>query len=168
MGGSAHVAKTGQTTSYRTGDDGDYENGVSSPSPRFTDNGDGSVCDKLTGLMWAKDANDNGTMTWNVAIDYAENLSLGNGGCGSCGASYTDWRLPKRNELNSLIDASNYNPPLPSGHPFTNVRFNHYWSSTTLASSTGLAFDVSMSDGSVTGGGYKTNSKYVWPVRGGN
>ena len=57
----APVAKTGQTTSYATGDDGDFEKGVAWPSPRFTDNDDGTVCDHLTGLMWAKNANlDNG------------------------------------------------------------------------------------------------------------
>ena len=55
----APIAKTGQTTSYATGDDGDLQNGVALPAwyPRFTDNGDGTVTDNLTGLMWAKNAN---------------------------------------------------------------------------------------------------------------
>ncbi len=44
---AAPVAQTGQTTSYATGDDGDLEKGVASPSPRFTDNGDGTVTDFL-------------------------------------------------------------------------------------------------------------------------
>ena len=43
------VPKTGQTTSYRTHDDGDLEKGVTWPSTRFTDNGDGTVTDNLTG-----------------------------------------------------------------------------------------------------------------------
>jgi hypothetical protein len=166
MGSPAPVAKTGQTTSYRTGDDGDHEAGVGSPSPRFTDNNDGTVTDNLTGLMWAKDANlDNGTMTWNDAIDYANNLSLGNAGCST---SYTDWRLPNRNELNSLIDASNYNPVLPSGHPFANVRSAYYWSSTTFANSTEYAWSVHMNYGLMYASNKTTKSYFVWPVRDAN
>ena len=42
---NAPVEKSGQTTSYATGDDGDLEKGVAWPSPRFTDNGDGTVTD---------------------------------------------------------------------------------------------------------------------------
>ena len=118
--------------------------------------------------MWAKDANlINGIMTWNDAIDYANNLSLGNGGCGSCGTSYTDWRLPNRNELNSLIDASNYRPALPSGHPFTNVQSSYYWSSTTSAYYTNYAWVVYMNFGDVLYY-YKNDSYLVWPVRSDN
>ena len=60
----APVPKTGQTTSYTTGDDGDLEMGVPWPSPRFTDKGDGTVTDNLTGLIWLKDANCFGGRTW--------------------------------------------------------------------------------------------------------
>ena len=51
-GAPAPVAKTGQTTSFASGDDGDLQEGVASPSPRFTNNGDGTVTDNLTGLIW--------------------------------------------------------------------------------------------------------------------
>ena len=47
----APVPKTGLTSSYLTGDDGDLQKGVPSPNPRFTNNGDGTVTDNLTGLM---------------------------------------------------------------------------------------------------------------------
>ncbi len=50
------VLKTGQTTTFATGDDGDYQAGVPVPNPRFTDNGDGTVTDNLTGLTWLKNA----------------------------------------------------------------------------------------------------------------
>ena len=162
----APVAKTGQTTSYLTGDDGDLQKGVASPSPRFTDHGDGTVTDNLTGLMWAKDANDNGTMTWADAIDYANNLSLGNEGCGT---TYTDWRLPNVRELQSLIDFGNNLPALPVGHPFTNVQLElgWYWSSTTYSFSTDGAWYVYIASGSVNGSN-KTSNFYAWPVRGGN
>ena len=161
---SAPVANTGQTTSYVAGDDGDHQAGVASPSPRFTDNGDGTVTDRLTGLMWAKDANlNNGTMNWNDAIDYANNLTLGT----SCGTPRTDWRLPNTNELLSLIDRGNYGPALPTGHPFPNVVFNYYWSSTTVASTATSAWVMHMGNGNMDYGP-KAYDFYVWPVRDAN
>jgi len=48
------VAQTGQTISYRTGDDGDLETGVAWPNPRFADLDDGTVKDNLTGLEWVR------------------------------------------------------------------------------------------------------------------
>ena len=64
--GTVNVARTGQTTCYDsdgnvidcagTGQDGDIQAGVAWPSPRFVDNGDGTITDMLTGLMWLKDA----------------------------------------------------------------------------------------------------------------
>ena len=160
---AAPVAQTGQIFSYVTGDDGDFQKGVASPSPRFTDYGDGTVTDNLTGLMWAKDANMTVTKTWAAAIEYATNLTLGV----SCGGTHTDWRLPNRNELNSLVDAGNYNPALPTGHPFSNVQSSYYWSSTTYATSTTNAWYVYMYYGNVSSTS-KTNSICVWPVRSDN
>jgi hypothetical protein len=171
---AAPVSKTGQTKCYDTagtdiscegtGQDGEYQAGVASPNPRFTDNGDGTVTDALTGLMWTEDDNDNETMTWQEALDYANNLSLGNKGCGT---SYTDWRLPNVKELQSLIDFSNYDPSLPGGHPFLNVQSSYYWSSTTIEGYTSFAWYVSMSSGSVYGN-EKTLSYDVRPVRSDN
>ena len=53
----AMLPKTGQTTSYAAGDDGALQKGVAWPNPRFTDNGNGTVTDNLTGLIWLKNAN---------------------------------------------------------------------------------------------------------------
>jgi hypothetical protein len=173
------VAKTGQTTCYGdggsviscagTGQDGDLQKGVASPSPRFTDNGDGTVSDNLTGLMWAKDANIFGVRTWTDALSDANNLSLGNTGCGS---TATDWRLPNIYELQSLMDTSIYNPLLPGGHPFLNVQETYYWSSTTHVdipnNITNGAWCVHMSQGWVNGDVAKTNGLCVWPVRSDN
>ncbi len=154
---SINLPKTGQTTSYATGDDGDLEKGVAWPNPRFTESGE-CVTDNLTGLMWAKSANlPNETKTWQQALDYANNLSL-------CG--YTDWRLPNRKELLSLIDFSKYNPALSEGHPFTNVRSDIYWSSNTHANNTSVAWDVYMSSG-IMYVSNKSDNYYVWPVRAG-
>jgi hypothetical protein len=163
--GGAGVPKTGQTTSYRTGDDGDLERGVAWPVPRFTDNTDGTVTDNLTGLIWLKNANCWGSKGWNTAIDDCN--ALASGSCGLTDGSVAgDWRLPNWNELRSLIDASRYNPALPSGHPFTGVQLRYYWSSTTAAASTGYAWVVGLGDGDVYFDG-KGSSAYVWPVRGG-
>ena len=158
----APVAKTGQTTLYQSGDDGDLEKGVAT-SPRFTDNGDLTVTDNLTGLMWATDANMAGSMKWEIAIIYANSLSLGT----SCGSPRTDWRLPNLFELESLRDLSNYDPALPTGHPFTNVQSNYYWSSTTYAEITDGAWRLRIDYG-YHEAGPKTHTYYVWPVRGGN
>ena len=68
--------------------------------------------------MWTKDANLPGTSkTWQEALDYVKGINTGT----YSNFGYTDWRLPNRKELQSLIDRNRYNPTLPSGHPFTNV-----------------------------------------------
>ena len=54
---NAGVPKTGQTTSFATGDDGDLEKGVAWPNPRFITGTTGVVTDTLTGLIWLKNAN---------------------------------------------------------------------------------------------------------------
>ncbi len=80
--GSINLPKTGQTTSYATGDDGDLEMGVAWPPTRFSASGD-CVTDNLTGLMWAKKANlPNGTKTWQQALDYVASMNSGAGLCG--------------------------------------------------------------------------------------
>lgn len=60
----------------------------------YVDHGDGTVTDKSTSLMWAK--NDSGkVMNWVEALEYAKTYELG---------GYTDWRLPNTKELQSLVD----------------------------------------------------------------
>ena len=121
---NSEIWETGQNVSYATGDDGDIKAGVAWPTPRFTDNGDGTVTDNLTGLVWTQDANlPAGTKTWQQALDYVKGMNAGT----YPNLGYTDWRLPNRKGLFSLIDRSQYNPPIQSGHPFTNVQSNFYW-----------------------------------------
>ncbi len=60
----------------------------------FLDNGDGTVTDTATGLMWIK-ADSATAMNWEQALDYAENLVL---------AGHDDWRLPHAKELQSIVD----------------------------------------------------------------
>lgn len=62
----------------------------------FVDNGDGTITDLATGLMWQKA--DSGTgMDWEESLTYAEDLEL---------AGYSDWRLPNAKELQSIVDYS--------------------------------------------------------------
>jgi hypothetical protein len=159
----APVAKTGQTFSLTTGDDGYYQVGVASPAPRFIDRGDGTVLDKLTGLMWAKDANLAGAMNWEDAINFANGLELGV----ACGITLSDWRLPNRNELLSLINI-NFNPTYigPPVHPFIDVG-GMYHSSTHVPFNPTGSYAVDLFPVLLTGIS-KTEELNVWPVRGAN
>jgi len=191
LDGPAPVPKTGQkdcfdeSGSFRactdTGEDGEYQSGVEWPNPRFTDNGDETVTDTLTGLMWLKEANcmemsypdfdiddiaQDGAVTWQHALDFVAGIN--DGTYNLCGAGYTDWKLPNVNELKSIIDRSRYNRALPYGHPFTNVSIGYaYWSSTSYVHFRTQAWFVSMYAGSV-GTDFKAEGNYVWPVRGGH
>ena len=126
---------------------------------RFTDNGDGTVKDNHTKLIWTTNANHWGRKnTWDEAKRACDELSL---------AGHSDWRLPSISEICSLVDGDQYNPPLTPGHPFTNVQSYYYWSSTTYGSVPLLAWDMTMIGGYAYLG-TKGSSLYVWPVRSGS
>ena len=71
----------------------------------FVDNGDGTITDKATDLMWMKvdsghlkaGRNKHGKLNWQQALEWAENLDY---------AGYSDWRLPNAKELHSIMDYS--------------------------------------------------------------
>lgn len=167
-GASAGVPKTGQTPTVPInpapeGSDGSLQKGVAWPSPRFTDNSNGTVTDNLTGLIWLQNANCFGLRNWTTALTDANGLA--DGACGLTDSSSAgDWHLPNVKELHSLIDFANFNPALPAGHPFTGVQSGRYWSATTYAVSTTFACYVFLSNGYVSSAG-KTLTYYVWPVR---
>jgi len=199
------VIKTGQTACYRTvspfdecdcgtegcpaGVDGDLQMGIDMLTPRFTDNGNGTVTDNMTGLIWLKNANCQGTedgSSWFTATMYIEQLNAtgtmtGTDGIArSCddtsnsGSHQTDWRLPNVRELHSLMDYGQENPSLPLGHPFDNVWPRWYWTSTTHVTYRENAYYVSMwgarvhhSGKNAVDGGEEDSRFYVWPVRGG-
>ncbi len=127
----ARVPQTGQTqcwdstwnltTCDGTGEDGDYQAGVEWPTPRFTDRGNGTVRDNLTGLIWLKDTVCSYQFggTWWEALTFANTLASGR--CGLTDGSVAgDWRLPNIKELQSVVDFSQENPALPADHPFPN------------------------------------------------
>ena len=165
----ALVPKTGQTTSYHAGDDGDLQMGVEWPNPRFTDHEDGTITDNLTGFMWTKNANlPGGAKTWYEAMAYVAEMNDGT----HENFGYNDWRLPNVRELFSLIDFSVSYPALPPGHPFINVEPavpppTYFWSSTSFGSAAGLTYAWRVC---ITASAVHTDPKtdlwYVWPVRG--
>ena len=155
------VAKTGLTTSSIAGDDGDLEKGEAWPVPRFTDNGDGTVTDNLTGLVWLQTADDFGIHTWSNALGICNTLNTGESGL-TDGSAEGDWRLPNVREILSLPDYGQSGPALPLGHPFSNVSSGtSFWTSTPDGAN---AITVLMGNGTAD---YlaKTSSRIVWPVR---
>jgi hypothetical protein len=174
----AGVPKSGQTTLYATGDDGDLEKGVAlpngqgggtvppAPNPRFTNNGNGTVRDNLTGLIWLQNATCLGQQDWATALSAANTLNSGE--CDLTDGSVAgDWRLPNVRELPSLFDYGQVDPALPNGHPFTAVNLGeHYWTSTTYVADPSIAWMGYLGTGHVYGAS-KTGYLNVWAVRGG-
>jgi len=101
----------------------------------FIDNGDGTISDLASGLMWQQ-ADSGAGMDWSEALDYCSSLDTG---------GYDDWRLPNAKELQSIVDYSRSPDttdsaaidPLFNSMPITNEvgqqDYAAYWSSTTHA-----------------------------------
>jgi len=171
------IPKTGQSLSFYPGDDGDLQRGMAWPNPRFMDNGDGTVTDNLTGLIWLKNANCFGTKPWVNALSIANGLASGS--CGLTDGSVAgDWRLPNVREMMSLIHFGVHSPAVPDtagtgrwteGNPFTDIQSGYYWSSTSYAYGAygaSAAWRVSLH----AGGMFHTDKEHtfhLWPVRGG-
>ncbi|OAD23963.1 hypothetical protein THIOM_000190 [Candidatus Thiomargarita nelsonii] len=138
---------------------------------RYIDNGDGTVTDNKTGLIWLKNANCFGEQDWKTAMLRAAKLAHGQ--CSLNDRSKPgDWRLPTEDEWEAMVDEryilrtiSNGTGQWKQGDAFTGVQSSWYWSST--ASSTSSAWLVRLSDGRVGNGG-KTLAIYVWAVRDGH
>ena len=131
---------------------------------RWCDNGDGTVKDMTTGLVWLKDASCMGQMSWYVAAD----ANIVHRGCKpSDNSDDGDWRLPTKNELNLLSKGTE---AVGSRTPraFTRVQQSLYWSSTTRASNPDYACYVSMYTGYVNFANKNIIYYYVWPVRSDN
>lgn len=166
------LPRTGQTTSYAAGDDGALKKGVAYPTARFTDNQDGTVTDRLTGLIWLRNASFTAPTTWGAAITAVGALASGSAGL-SDGSRPGDWRMPDINELESLVDVSATSPALSPGHPFQNVSTGVYWTSTSYYGGNVVspaAWTLRLGDGrwmNDSGTNIKlTNSNAVWAVRG--
>jgi hypothetical protein len=173
--GPCQVWKTGQMNSYVSRDDGALQTGIAWPEPRFTDNGDGTVTDHLTGLMWLQDPLCFGDKTWEEALIAVSrfNASSSNYDCQGYSATYTDWRMANRKELQSLLDFSESAPILSPEYRTVFPRLQSgrvYWSSTTLNHCEGNnAFTLQLfAQGHARTIGFweKSRQFQVWPIRG--
>jgi len=167
-GVTIQLPQTGQTTSYAAEDDGALQRGVAWPNPRFTDNGDQTITDNLTGLMWEKsaysgswDINPIGGISGSFTYENALLTTYYYNGINHLG--YSDWRLPNKNELGSLINLGapkQFEWLMSQG--FTNVLYRRYWTSNKPIA-------VDMAEGSISRlylNLFDYNNTYAWYVRG--
>jgi hypothetical protein len=101
----------------------------------YTDNGDGTVTDNVTGLMWQQ-SRASATYTWANAVAYCPTLTL---------AGHSDWRLPSVVELVSIEDFGQR--PSINGTYFPNTPADYFWSSSPVAGSPSNAFFVNFGAG---------------------
>ena len=134
------------------------------PEIKFTDNNNGTITDNRTGLIWLKDARCLDRTSWEEAM--AQVGALASGRCGLDDHSVAgDWRLPSREELESLAEDKRREPALPTDHPFIGVQTSNYWSSSVRDNDTLHAWVVYINRGRVNYN-KKTGNYCVWPVRG--
>ncbi len=189
----APLLRTGQTTSYGAGSDGDLQKGV---ARAYVDHGDGTVTDTKTGLMWEKKSDDGSihdkdgiytlgltvppyTMSGTAVTTFLAALNAGSGFAG-----HTDWRLPNLTELESIRDLGTVGPAVSAvfntgcgagsgGNPGCTVLTcsctvpGSYWSSSTYAGPPDLAWEVLFGDGTVDSE-FKDTESFVRAVRGGS
>ncbi len=138
----------------------------------FIDNGNGTVTDTRTGLVWLKNANPCDRKNWYEALAYCSSLASGTAGL-TDGSVAGQWRLPSKEEMEALgtdppATWEWEHCPVPwtmPGVPFTNVQSFFYWSSSTAPDRTEYARPFVMNTGYL---GYDLKEScyyYVWPVR---
>ncbi len=148
---SAGGSKRFHTRCVRTVAEG---RGVAAP---FTDNGDGTVSDNRTGLMWQKNEGA-AAVTWEEGLTYAKGLRLG---------GYEDWRVPNIKELRSLHSDGAVRPSIATGY-FPDTAQAPYWSSTTQMGQNGVtAWTLDFTFGVVSYNA-KTERRHLRAVRGGD
>lgn len=166
---SCPVLWTGQETCHdeqgreiacaNSGQDAESRRGQGWPMPRFELRGD-TAQDRLTGLVWSCDASPAVyPLSWREALDFVGELNR------RAAFGFSDWRLPNRHELRSLLSHQTRRPALVEGHPFRNVFSGWYWSSTSAAISPAHAWYMDLDGGRMFYGG-KDQSFMLWPVRG--
>jgi len=139
---------------HQAGDDSTLLMGVGLIFPRFIENGNGTVTDTMTGLVWLKQANCIQN-DWATAVAAVSNLASGQ--CGlTDGSTAGSWRMPNRNEMQSLADRNQNNESdylsatvlNPDGSVYQQailinfIQLQYYWTSTTDAADTTEAWTV--------------------------
>ncbi len=97
-----------------------------------------AVLDKETQLVWQRTTRGIGNSNWTFVRRICMSTVIGD---------RKGWRLPSLHELASLIDPSQNDPALPTGHPFQLVQSDVYWTATTSAFDSSTAFTVDFSNG---------------------
>jgi hypothetical protein len=141
---------TGQAALYTAtfGEDADYT--INPPS--YADNGDGTIVDNNTALVWQKQ--DDGIMrSWDEANAYCGGLSLAG----------TGWRLPTFLELMTIVDYGRFYPAIDATF-FRNTQSSFYWSATNFFYPDSV-WGAYFSDGSLSTA-YRTYTNLVRCVRG--
>lgn len=118
----------------------------------YVDNGNGTVTDLSTGLIWEK-AGSAGAMIWEQALAWCQQATT---------AGYSDWRLPNKRELEHLADKSRYDPAID---PAFTEPGNKYWCGTTYARYSNDACYVNIGSG-YSGFYGKNGTNHVRCVRG--
>ena len=126
---------------------------VSTAAHIYTDNGDGTVTDITTGLMWQQSGTPN-KMTWKWAMAYCDDLNLG---------GYTDWRLPTYAELSRLAYHGKYNTEIYSTY-FPDTAW-YYWCSYTYSNRTSSTSRVGFGNSLVFPYDYTDDFNYIRAVR---
>ena len=133
-------------------------------SGRFNDNGNGTITDTKTGLIWQQDGKISGKLRWNDAWAYCKKLLL---------AGYSDWRLPKIDELKSLLNIKvgtgtkineKHRDVYLNNNGFKNIQASQYWSASTYVYRDFSAYSVLMYNG-LAGDDKKSKANYVLAVR---
>ena len=140
-------------------EDGATQRGVSWPYPRFQDNGNGTVSDLMTGLMWLKDAKMiTSQYPFGNAVMEAQYIT------GFCG--YYDWYLPNINEMRSLANYGQIGNEYLSSFFSNCSSTDNWWTSTSFPNNPGLnAYSFDMNANTITTSN-KTSTFCVWAVRG--
>lgn len=123
---------TGQTRRFAAGDDSTY----TIHPPKLARNGDGTVLDEVTGLLWQQ--GDGGEMKWESAAGYCAALSL---------AGLDGWRVPSNRELFSIMNHNNA-PPAIDNAVFERSPAEYWWSAELLAADPSRAWAVNAGGGS--------------------
>jgi hypothetical protein len=156
--GKNRLKKTGQTISYTANDDGARQDGVLA-EVHYTDNGDNTITDNTTGLMWVKDPFALGAplnapfSSYTAALAATHGLTL---------AGYNDWRVPNIYELESIVDYSRHNPMVDPAY-FANPGLTLTSSTTIVNQSLQMCLSIDTDATQPTPTTY-----YVRPVRGGS
>jgi hypothetical protein len=143
---------------------------ASTPDSQLIDNGDGTVTDSKTGLMWKQcveglsgstcATGTADTFTWQAALQQPGTV---NGGGGFAG--YTDWRLPDIAELESLVEKQCHSPAINTTR-FPNTPSSTVWSGSPYAHYSGIAWYVGFNNG-YSNFGYRFGNYGVRLVRSG-